>query len=351
MARCRRGVILALVLGGCVRLGFSPQGPSSSSEDAFPSDGDLSQGEGLSSDAWGANDAGRADLTLDGPFAGEQSGPDGGTPQGTWIKIAAGTFTMGSPPGEKCRYANETQHPVTLTRGFELQSTEVTVGQFNAIMGYNPAAFHASGACASDSCPVETVSWHESAAYCNALSQLTGRPKCYSCAGAGITSSCAPAQAYSDDKIFSCGGYRLPTEAEWEYAYRAKTTTALYNGELTTCQNAADPKASQIAWYKQNASGRTHPVAQLNPNPWKLYDMAGNVWEWCHDRSTTNEGPPDLGPQQATDPWGASSGAYRVLRSGTWYWHAETLRAANRYSRNASEKYDSIGFRCLRTLP
>jgi formylglycine-generating enzyme required for sulfatase activity len=190
---------------------------------------------------------------------------------------------------------------------------------------------------------VESVKWHEAAAYCNALSARTNRAKCYACTGTGSSVSCAVAAAYTGIKIYACPGYRLPTEAEWEYAYRAGTTTALYNGSISSC-SGYDSGASAIGWYTWNAVFKPHPVASKQPNDWGLYDMAGNVWEWCHDLYQV-----DLGSGPETDPWGASLATTRAGRGGSWINGAGDLRAAERGAWPPGSPQNFIGFRCART--
>ena len=201
-----------------------------------------------------------------------------GSPE-DWILVHAGTFTMGSPPGEAGRDDDETQHEVTLTRDFEIQATEVTQAQFQELMDDNPSGF---GDCPN--CPVETVSWHEAAAYCNALSDLAGLDRCYECSGSGTGSECDLSSAYATP--YDCPGYRLPTEAEWEYAARGGITQdprATFNGEPgteTEPWNCSSTKVLEpIAWYCNNGRGRTHPVGGKSPHR-GLYDMLGNVEEW-----------------------------------------------------------------------
>jgi formylglycine-generating enzyme required for sulfatase activity len=266
--------------------------------------------------------------------------PDSGSvAPGTWVKIPAGGFSMGSPTSEPCRgSSNETQHTVNLTRPFWISTTEVTQTQFLSVMSYNPASKTACGS----SCPVESVSWHQAAAYCNALSALDKRAACYSCSGSGTSVSCAAASSYSLGKIYDCPGFRLPTDAEWEYAYRAKTTTALHNGPISGCKT--DSNLAKIAWYSGNAGGTTRPVAGKAANAWGLYDMAGNVFEWCHDVYVT-----DLGGGAATDPYGATSGSAHVLRSGGWGYPSEAMRAAYRSPNSGGVKAQFKGLRCVRT--
>ncbi len=269
---------------------------------------------------------------------------------GRWVAIPAGTFTMGSPESEPCRYDDEDQHQVTLTRGFEIQTTEVTQEQFQAVMGYNPSTFGPNGfgpSCGSD-CPVEKVSWHEAVAYCNELSAFSGLSQCYQCSGAGKQSSCKVAAAFAGQKIYGCPGYRLPTEAEWEYAYRAGTTTAYYNGPNYPDHCACDDvNADKIGWYGCNAGGKTRPVGQKQPSVWGLYDMAGNVYELCHDSWQLK-----LGHAAVTDPVVHSPAGSPVLRGGSFiFYFAGYLRAAHRRSGwNGLVPAFVTGFRCVRTL-
>jgi len=279
-------------------------------------------------------------------FVPDQLMPDQGvmTPP-TWVTIKAGIFKMGSPDGtgtqpkELCRQTNETQHQVTLTNNFEVQTTEVTQGQFQSLMSYNPSSFTSCGV----NCPVEQVNWHEAVAYCNALSQKAGLKSCYTCTGSGKSITCQEKSEYSGQDIYTCPGYRLPTEAEWEYAYRAGTSTAFYIGGITNC-SSADTNADKIGWNKFNSNSKTHLVGQKPPNAFSLYDMAGNVWEWCHD-----PGLSAYGSSAVTDPVG--SGSSRVIRGGSWHHEPDFMRAAYRNSGTPSYLINVTGFRCARTLP
>ena len=184
-----------------------------------------------------------------------------------FVWIPPGTFGMGSPAGEDGRSPDEVQHVVTITRGFWISGHEVTQAEYQAVTGTNPASMEGD-----PSQPVEQVSWDDAVAYCQKLTEndrATGR----------ITSQQA---------------YRLPTEAEWEYAARAGSTGARH-GEINS-----------IAWWSGNAGGRTRPVGQKTSNAWGLHDVMGNVWEWCADWYA----PYDTG--NLTDPSGATSGAGRV---------------------------------------
>jgi cysteine-rich repeat protein len=269
----------------------------------------------------------------------------GWTCHGTWcvpgvfVPIPAGTFTMGSPAGEPGRSSDETQHQVTLTQGFEMLSTEVTQGQFLAVLGYSPSSFAACGA----TCPVERVNWHEAAAYANALSARAGLGACYDCAGAGTTVTCVLAAAYATP--YACPGYRLPTEAEWEYAARAGTTTGTYNG-TSTLLNCEQPNAvlDPIAWFCGNAGSTTHAAGGKAANAWGLYDMLGNVYEWVHDWYATY-------PGDVSDPWGPAAGSYRVFRGGSFGSSARLARAAYRFYTDPSLRDYVLGFRPVRSSP
>jgi formylglycine-generating enzyme required for sulfatase activity len=253
----------------------------------------------------------------------------------TWVTVKPGAFLMGSPTNESCRDADETSHKVNLTRAFVLQQTEVTQKQFTTLMGYNPS-FHAV---CGDDCPVEWVSWHEAASYCNRLSAVEGRVACYSCKGAGAGVTCQRAGAPGG----ACKGYRLPTEAEWEYAARAGSTAALYAGGIYTCMGK-DSTTNTIAWFKSNSGGGTHAVQLKQANAWKLSDMSGNVYEWTDDWYAT-----DLGPAAVVDPTGPAAGTERVYRGGAWYYNAEHARSANRERFAPSKRFTFLGFRCART--
>ncbi len=254
----------------------------------------------------------RVQVAASAPAAGPSSGAARGCPAG-YVRIAPGTFTMGSPPGEEGREDDESQHSVTITRAYCMKATEVTQGEWQAVMGSNPSKFTNCGA----NCPVEQVSWEDAVGYANALSRREGLPECY--AGSTFTG-------------LGCRGYRLPTEAEWEYAARAGTTGSRY-GNLDS-----------VAWFDENSGAATHPVGQKLPNAWGLYDMLGNVWEWTGDWSDTY-------PGTVTDPLGAGTGSDRVVRGGSWFIDARYARAANRYNFTPDIRSSVLGFRLSRTAP
>jgi formylglycine-generating enzyme required for sulfatase activity len=272
-----------------------------------------------------------------------RAGFDRPDPPGTWVTVAGATFTQGSPPGTRCRHDNQDLHQVTLTRAFAIQTTEVTQGQFRLLMGETPSYF---AACGSD-CPVEMVTWDDAAAYCNALSSRESLEACYRCQEVDARRSCTQATPGS---IYACGGYRLPTDAEWELAYRAGTETIFYSGDVDAslaCSSCASLEASAdaIGWYCANSGRKTHPVAQKRANARGLYDMAGNVWEWCHDRYQDH-----LGAAALTDPVGPASSHFRLLRGGAWINTFNALYASQRYSVAESYFNNGVGFRCVRTI-
>ena len=227
---------------------------------------------------------------------------------------------MGSPSSEEYRDSDETQHRVTLTRGFCLQSTEVTQGQWETLMGSNPSTFDS---CGTD-CPVERVDWLDAVEYANALSRSEGLAACYTSSGGVV----------GGGSVYDCAGYRLPTEAEWEYAARAGTPSARY-GQL-----------DDIAWHSDNSGHEPHPVGTRTTNAWGLYDMLGNVWEWTHDWYERQ-----YGTSAQTDPAGPSSGRRRVVRGGCWDVSARMTRSAERFKRVPVGRAHVIGFRLARSLP
>ncbi len=281
------------------------------------------------------------------PLPSASSAPAG------YIEIPAGSFIMGSPTDEKGRHKGETQHAVTITRAFFLKETEVTQGEWEALMGNNPSHPGESGeamgynpsdfsSCGSD-CPVDTVSWYDALAYCNALSKKEGLTSCYD------LSECIGEPGIGGyicfgilDFDFSCNGYRLPTEAEWEYAYRAGTTSAFYNGDISE-PDGKDPNLDKIGWYDENADDTNHPVKGKQPNAWGLYDMSGNVYEWCWD----SDDPYPSDPQ--SDPKGSYRASYRVFRGGSWSFRAELTRAAHRSSLGPGFRSFYVGFRPARS--
>ncbi len=260
---------------------------------------------------------------------------------------------MGSPKTEPCReptqvavYGKETQHEVVLIHGFVIQRTEVTQGELLAVMGY-PSNYHPS---CSYSCPAAGMTWHMAASYCNKLSMNQGMKSCYVCTGYKYDAACKVATAYKGKAIYNCPGYRLPTEAEWEYAYRAGTTTAYYSGAMkpSSCiYCSAEPSLNSIGWYCGNTGSTYTPTALrkvggLDPNGWGLYDIAGNAWEWCHDGFVNN-----LGAKKLVDPVNTTVDGDHVYRGGAASYEAMYARAA---IRGRSKAGSGVGVRCVRTV-
>ncbi|HQL56632.1 MAG TPA: formylglycine-generating enzyme family protein, partial [Myxococcota bacterium] len=273
---------------------------------------------------------------------------------GDWCVIPACTFQMGSPGDEGCRLAIEGPvHPVTISRPFYMKRTEVTQGEWKAFTNTNPSFNKACG----DSCPVERVNWYDAVRYANWLSAQQNLDSCYniqSCTGTPGSGS------YSCTVTFvglGCSGYRLPTEAEWEYAARAGTVTAYWTGTnigymgLPVC-NAENPigiALPEVAWYGFNSDNKSHEVKQKPPNPWGLYDVYGNVYEWVHD--WFGKGYYTTCEQGCTDPLGPTSGASRVHRGGAYHNGAGSLRSADRGYAMPSTGNSYLGFRLVRRLP
>ena len=222
-----------------------------------------------------------------------------------FVKIPAGEFMMGSLSGEEDRYEDEGPvHKVTIKEAFYLGKFEVTQKQWREVMGSTPSYFK------GDDLPVEGVSWNDVQEFIEKLNEMEGNDK-----------------------------YRLPSEAEWEYACRAGTTTRYYFGD-------DESRLGDYAWYDGNSGGKSHPVGQKKPNPWGLYDMHGNIWEWVQDEwhSDYNGAPSD------GSAWESGSSSGRVSRGGSWFSFAWNCRSAYRTYFNPGYRGGNLGFRVLRKM-
>jgi formylglycine-generating enzyme required for sulfatase activity len=227
------------------------------------------------------------------------------------VFILPGTFRMGSPTNEVDRFDNEgPQTAVTISRGFWMGKYEVTQGEYLAVMGSNPSEFTGD-----PSRPVETVRWDDATNYCSHLTQ----------------------QERAAGRIATNSLYRLPTEAEWEYACRGWTSTRFSYGDDPGYTNLTN-----YAWYFDNSGRTTHSVGQKLANSWGLYDMHGNVWEWCQDWWSGS-----LPGGSAVDPQGPVTGSYRVTRGAGWFRDGRVCRSASRHEILLSIRSGIIGFRVL----
>lgn len=236
------------------------------------------------------------------------------------VMVLMGTFTMGSPAAEAGRASDEVQHTVRLTTNFWIAESEVTQKQYRNLMGSNPSNF------VGDDLPVETVNWFEAVAYCNALSLKENLTPCYQISG---TTVAWPSGV-------KCTGYRLPTEAEWEYAANpASLPRTVYAGSNTV---------DGVAWYELNAGNTTHAVKTKTANGRGLYDLSGNTWEWVWDYYQANyEALPP------TDPIGPATGTNRIVRGGSWFLGATEDRVARRYGISPAVRGNVMGIRVVKS--
>jgi formylglycine-generating enzyme required for sulfatase activity len=278
------------------------------------------------------------------------------------------TFLMGSPADEKYRTDDELQHQVTIPRSFAISTKEITVSQFQKFLEANPAIKEASKQDPSKfpstenkkllifspdpECPQIYVTWYEAAQYCNWLSKMDGIPESEWCYPPNdqVKSGMVLAQNYLSKK-----GYRLPTEAEWEYAARAGTTTSRFYGE-------SDEELSEYAWYSKNPPQKkgdkndpndpqhTYRVGQLKSNAYGLFDMYGNVWEWCDSRRLP------YSTDKVTDEPGSSfivtDSVGMVRRGGSFSYAKDVMRSAHRGALNyfPNQRRDNVGFRIAKTV-
>ncbi len=214
------------------------------------------------------------------------------------IWIEPGTYTLGSPVNELGWHHSEVMHKVTLTKGFWLGKYEVTQAQWKAVMRSNPSKF------IDNNNPVEGINWEDAMSFCRALTK----------------------QEQALGRLLEGYQYILPTSAQWEYACRAGTTTALNSGKnLSNAEKC--PEMDEVGWYKYNSKGRTHPVGQKKPNAWGLYDMHGNVFEWCYDWAVDYPDGALTDPITVHEP-NDKLAWHRILRGGCWFHDAEICRSA-----------------------
>jgi formylglycine-generating enzyme required for sulfatase activity len=259
-----------------------------------------------------------------------------------FVNIPAGIFVMGSPVSEPGRKSYEIQHQVTVS-GFYMGKNPVTQKEYIEVMGTNPSRFKGNG-----NLPVEFVSWYDAIEYCNKRSQKEGLTPAYTI----NTNQKDPNNYNYEDRVKwtvtwnkNANGYRLPTEAEWEYACRAGTTTPFSTGNNITSDKANYP--GDYSYNNIHEPGiyyvrrKTTEVESFSPNAWGLYDMHGNVWEWCWDWFG------DLSSGSQIDPAGPSSGTYRVVRGGSWCTPPVYLRSAFREYAVPSVRGHDIGIRLV----
>lgn len=235
-----------------------------------------------------------------------------------FVRVPAGKFVMGSPEKEQFRNQDETPHLVKLSRAFLIQETEVTQAQWKAVMGSNPSFFVDCG----DNCPVERVSWNDVTRFLEALNKRGE------------------------------GRYRLPTEAEWEYACRAGSKGAYNWGDEPDCTKGMfnnNPRRGfarclREVLAKGLKAGSPAPVRSYPPNQLGLYDMHGNVWEWCQDWY----GPYPRG--EVSDPQGPAQGTFKIRRGGSWFKYVTFGRSANRNWAHPASRYSTTGFRLVREV-
>lgn len=234
-----------------------------------------------------------------------------------FVRVPTGTFTMGNPDG---RHSHEPIRTVTISRDFYLQETEMSQSQWREVMGDNPSEFK------GNDLPVHMISWFEAVECCNRLSALEGLEPAYTIEGTEV----------SWDRKAS--GYRLPTEAEWEYACRAGTKTGYYTGD-------SEADLDRAGWYDGNSGGSPHPVGRKAPNAWGLYDMHGNIFELCWDCWLKKY--PDGPLIDPVRPW--SPACNRTIRGGRYQGRMDACRCD--HSNNTNPNHKLNGVRLVRPLP
>ena len=278
-------------------------------------------------------------LTFCGGDGGEKPQPPTFQPGDGFVLVPAGTFILGSPPSEPGRGGGETQHGVTLTKAAYVGICEVTQSEWQSVMGWNESTFQGPNR------PVEQVTWYDAVSYCSRRCTRDGYTPAYTITGATYDGNHITGAEVAWNQ--TANGYRLLTEAEWEYACRATSMTAFCNGTIThsAWDCGRDPGLELVGWYCNNSSSTTHDVGGMTANAWGLKDMHGNVWEWCWDRHGA------YAAENVTDPTGPASGSGRVSRGGAWPYYARDCRSAYRSSYEPGVRYSNLGLRLSVTAP
>jgi formylglycine-generating enzyme required for sulfatase activity len=248
-----------------------------------------------------------------------------------FVLVRGGSFVMGSHAHERGHRRGETPHRVKL-HAFFMAKYQVTQKEYEDLMGSNPAIFEGSNF------PVENVSWFDALEYCNRRSQQEGLTPAYKIERGRVDlNNLNRTTRWLVIWNREANGYRLPTEAEWEYAAKGGHETP---GDFIF---PGTNDHAEAAWYSGNSGGTTHPVGEKDPNKLELYDMSGNVWEWCWDWYG------DYTSSAHPDPTGPSLGSHRVIRGGSWYDSAGYIRSSARYFYVPSDRSLGIGFRIVRS--
>ncbi len=281
--------------------------------------------------------------------------PPSSVPDG-FVVIPSGEFLMGSPDTEPGRIGNEVEHEVLFTKKIYMAKTEVVWEQWNEVRswalqnGYDDIFIGYSGLYeggAFENQPVTRIHWRQAVKWCNAFSEYMGRTPVYHSSPEMNASTVIRGTSFVSYLDEGANGFRLPTEAEWEYACRAGSTTAFSNGALTNLgSNPLDPNLDRVGWYEGNFGLPSHAVGLKEPNAWGLYDMHGNVAEWCGDAYVE-----DLGSERVINPEALFDRSnHRVQRGGSWSSDSELTRSASRISGKTSTAYVDVGFRVVANI-